>query len=232
VICIFSSSISWALPAFYEDWETGTIDSAKWNKVEYGDITLIQKIRKEGTNHVLAQEIGAEGRPGYVYVETKSTFATGNGLRITYHQYRVNTNSPKDANFKILMGSTLMMHLDWDANPGTLYGYRRVNGGEQAFPVANLGNYLNQWTDWTIIYTPAAQPNITIQAYAGSTKIYDVSADIDSMDNVKLQFKTWNNDSNYNKTRWDDITVYIPEPISLLLIIALLFLDTGKVLRY
>ncbi len=207
-----------AVPIFSEDWESGQIDSAKWNKVEYGDITLIQKIRKEGTNHVLAQEIGAEGRFGYVYVETKDTFTTDNGLKITYRQYRFNTGSPKDANFKIFEGSNVMLHLDWDANPGMLYGYRRVNGHEQSLPTADLGNFLNQWTDWTIVYTPGIQPNITIQAYAGLTKIYDVSVDIDSMNNVKLQFKTWNNDNDYNKTRWDDIAVYIPEPISLLVI--------------
>ncbi len=206
-----------ASPIFYEDWESGVISTSRWNKVEYGDITLIQKIRKEGTNHVLAQEIGQEHRYGYVYVETKNTFSASNGLKITYRQYRYDTGSSKYANFKIYMGSTLMLHLDWQASTGMLYGYRRFGGNEQSLLTADLGNYLEQWTDWTIIYTPGVQPNISVTAYAGTTKIYDASADIDSMDNVKLQFKTWNNDSSYNKTRWDDIAVYIPEPISLIL---------------
>ncbi len=208
-----------ASPIFLEDWETGTIDTSKWNKVESGDTTLIQKIRKDGINHSLAQEIGAENKLGYVYVETKSTFDTDNGLTITYRQYRIATDSPKAANFKIFAGSVLMMHLDWVADTGMLYGYRRINGNEQTLPSADLSNYLDQWTDWTIVYSPGVQPAISVQAYAGSTKIYDASADIDAMDNVKLQFKTWNKDTHYNKCRWDDITVYIPEPTSLLLLL-------------
>jgi len=217
ILLTLFAQLVFSSPIFVEDWETGTIDTSIWNKVEWGDTTLIQQIKKDGTNHSLAQEIGAENKNGYVYIETKDSFDADNGLTITYRQYRIATDSPKSANFKIFAGSTLMMHLDWVANTGMLYGYRRINGNEQTLPSADLGNYLNQWTDWTIVYSPEVQPTISIQAYAGSTKIYDASAEIDLMDNVKLQFKTWNKDSHYNKCRWDDITIYIPEPASLLL---------------
>ena len=203
-----------------EDWESGSIDASKWDTMTGGSASTIQEVRNisHGTGqYVLVQAVGT-GSYGYAYIQSKSTFDTDGGLVIKYSEYRRTDSgytSSKDAIFRILDGSDIMVSLNWVGKTGYLYGYRITGGANTSMGGEDLSSSLNKWTDWTITYTPGIQPMLSVVAYEGTTEIYNKNVTIDAMDNVKIQFKTWNDDSKWNWVRWDDISVDVPEPATI-----------------
>ena len=194
---------------FQENWESGKIDTAKWDVVKQGEIKRIQEVRSVNHNKVLVQAVGI-GEYGFVSICNKKILKSYGGLTIKFREYRRTGNytSSKEALFRIFDGDMMMFSLSWCAGNGTMFMKRRLKAKDVALKPVKMKKYLNRWIDWTIKYGRSQdEPRLSVTARAGNTKIFNKTFPIDSMDDLKIKFKVWNDDIKWNWVRWDDIKV-------------------------